>query len=229
MIIHGCYNASMDCFVLSLPKDTARRERLDSNLAVAGIPSYKIVAGVKVESMDDVSLEEYADLEAYHSPQLKKDPRYVLPVVGCKRALIKLLGEVSKLQHNDWVLCLEDDAILPDKESWDDAMERLKYIPEDCPIVLLWRHHANMGSCDEHCIVTLPKFARGCVAYLIKPAFAKRVVEELKLFGKESDMIWEHFKDKGVPVRMLGCVRTTQQDSNIIGGIPELQHLRHGM
>lgn len=228
MIIHGCYNASMDCFVLSLPEDTARRERLDANLSAAGIASYKIVAGVRVTSMDDVRPEEYARLEAYHAPHLKKDPRYVLPVVGCKRALTKLMKEVAKLTHDDWVLCLEDDAILPDKESWDDAMSRIKYVPAECPIVLLWRHHANSGPIDEHCIVTPAKFARGCVAYLIKPSFAAAVAEVLPKFPSESDMIWEYFKENGTPVRMLGCVRTSQDDSNIIGNIPELQHLRHG-
>lgn len=225
-----CYDSRMECFVLSLPKDEARRARLDVQLSALGINDYHIVPGELVADMDKVDPAEYSDLEAYHSPTLKKDPRYVLPVVGCKRATAKLLARAAEVKGAEWVLCLEDDAILPDKESWDDVMSRIKHVPEDCQVILLWRHHANGGVVDQHCIVTLNKFARGCVAYLIRPAFAKRVAEKLKTFSKESDMIWEYFKnEEGVCVRMLGCVCTTQDHSNIIGNIPELQHLRHGM
>lgn len=220
----------MECFVLSLPKDAARRELIDLQLGNMGVRDYTIVPGEIVSSMDDVDPEEYNDLEAYHSPALKKDPRYVLPVVGCKRATAKMLERVGALEGDDWVLCMEDDAVLPDYESWQDVLSRVKYVPAECELILLWRHHANGGFVDSHCIVTLDKFARGCVAYLIKPAFAKRAAAKLKKFGKESDMIWEYFKnEEGVCVRMLGCVRTSQDDSNIIGKIPELQHLRHGM
>lgn len=221
----------MQCFILSLPEDTHRRDKLIPQLDALELTDRTIVPGVRVTSMEDIDEKEYNNLEGYHNDRVRSNPDYIKAVVGCKRAWIDLLTQVGTITNNQWVLCLEDDVILPDKEDWEnDVLPRIKYIPKDCNVVLLWRHHANMGPIDKHCIAHLPKYGRGMVAYLIKPKFAREVARKLKSFGREADCIWEYYIQKEKKeICSINCCLTSQDDSNIIQNIPELVATKHGL
>lgn len=221
------YNKPLHTYVVSLERDVERRASITRQLSELDLP-YTVIPGVLVKSMDQCKPSEYNDLEGYNSDSVRRNPRYVKAVVGAKRATINALRRA--LADNEgkdgWVLMLEDDAELPaEQEDMADVLARTDYAPANCSVILLWHHQAHKGQVDMHAIRTLGKNRRGMVAYLVRPAVIPTLLAMLEKSGYEADCVWEKLDPAVSIVCEIDCVQTTQSQSNIIAGIPELLHI----
>lgn len=221
------YNKPLHTYVVSLERDVERRAAITRQLNNLDLP-FSVEPGVLVEDMAQCKPEEYNDLEAYHSESVRNNPRYVKAVVGAKRATLNVLRRAfaDNEGKDGWVLMLEDDAELPaEQEDMADVLERAGHAPSNCSVILLWHHQAHSGQVDMHAICTLGKYRRGMVAYLVRPAIIPTLVAMLEKSGYEADCVWEKLDPAVSIVCEIDCVQTTQSQSNIISGIPELLHI----
>lgn len=213
------------CYIVSLKKDKERRLSLIPQLNRLGM-SRVWSAGILV-TPEECDPNEYCDLEAYHTESVSRDPRYIKAVVGARRAQIRALKKAAAAHHTeDWVLMLEDDIVLPEEDEMQDVLDRLRYVPDECPIVLLYRHVASEGRVDEHGIVTVNYWSRGFCAYLIRPDFISELARTIENLCSEADMCWEDLVARGYPVLLINCVLSNQKKSNIIGEIEQLERFR---
>lgn len=212
-------------YIVSLKRDRERRLKLIPQLHRLGI-DHTWSAGVLVK-LEDCRPEEYCSLEAYHSDTVRRDSSYITAVTGARRAQLRALRKAHSALHvEDWVLMLEDDVILPAADELQDVVDRLRYIEDSCPIVLLYRADVSNGSVDEHGIVTVDYWSRGHCAYLVRPGFIPELIDTITNLGSESDMCWEDLISRGYKVKLINCVLSNQKESNIIGNIEQLKHLR---
>ena len=205
--------------IVSLP-GSPKREIMSQRLSAQGL-SREWVDGVRVASMEDIPWEERNDLEAYGIPRLKQAPEYVCRAIGCKRAMRRAIDHAATCAE-DWVLILQDDAILAD--SFDAKLKELLHrVPYETGCVLLHRVGGGVKEVDGWTRVT--GNVRSMTAFVLRPSFALSMSKALLPWGGETDRIWEHLARQGEIIltpaepRLVSC---NQKESDIIGGIPEL-------
>lgn len=205
--------------IVSLP-GSPKRETMSQRLSAQEL-SWEWVDGVRVASMEDIPWEERNDLEAYGIPRLKQAPEYVCRAIGCKRAMRRAIDHAATCAE-DWVLILQDDAILAD--SFDAKLKELLHrVPYETGCVLLHRVGGGVKEVDGWTRVT--GNVRSMTAFVLRPSFALSMSKALLPWGGETDRIWEHLARQGEIIltpaepRLVSC---NQKESDIIGGIPEL-------
>ena len=205
--------------IVSLP-GSPKRETMSQRLSAQRL-SWEWVDGVRVASMEDIPWEERNDLEAYGIPRLKQAPEYVCRAIGCKRAMRRAIDHAATCAE-DWVLILQDDAILAD--SFDAKLKELLHrVPDETGWVLLHRVGGGVKEVDGWTRVT--GNVRSMTAFVLRPSFALSMSKALLPWGGETDRIWEYLARQGKIIltpaepRLVSC---NQKESDIIGGIPEL-------
>ncbi|PNC05692.1 hypothetical protein [Akkermansia muciniphila] len=205
--------------IVSLP-GSPKRETMSQRLSAQRL-SWEWVDGVRVASMEDIPWEERNDLEAYGIPRLKQAPEYVCRAIGCKRAMRRAIDHAATCAE-DWVLILQDDAILAD--SFDAKLKELLHrVPDETGCVLLHRVGGGVKEVDGWTRVT--GNVRSMTAFVLRPSFALSMSKALLPWGGETDRIWEYLARQGKIIltpaepRLVSC---NQKESDIIGGIPEL-------
>lgn len=206
--------------IVSLP-GSPKRETMSQRLSAQEL-SWEWVDGVRVASMEDIPWEERNDLEAYGIPRLKQAPEYVCRAIGCKRAMRRAIDHAATCAE-DWVLILQDDAVLAD--SFDSKLKELLHrVPDETGCVLLHRVGSGVKEVDDWMRVT--GNVRSMTAFVLRPSFALSMSKALLPWGGETDRIWEHLARQGEIIltpaepRLVSC---SQKESDIIGGIPELR------
>lgn len=207
--------------VVSLP-ESPKRDIMTQRLSSQEL-SWQWVDGVHISSMNDIPQDERDGLEAYYIPRLKTAPEYVCRAIGCKRAMRKAIA-IAEICSEDWVLILQDDAVLAQNFK-DKFWTLLSKIPYESSCVLLHRNGARVADIDGW--LRLTGDVRSMTAFAIRPSFAPVMSEALKLWNSETDRIWGYLVRQGEiilsPLPML--VTCSQKKSDIIGGIPELTRL----
>lgn len=206
--------------IVSLP-DSPKREIMSQRLSDQGL-SWEWVDGVRIASMEDIPWEERNDLEAYGIPRLKQAPEYVCRAIGCKRAMRRAIDQAATCAE-DWVLILQDDAVLAD--SFESKLkELLNRVPHEAGCVLL--HYIGSGVKEMDGWMRVTGDVRSMTAFMLRPSFALSMSKALLPWGGETDRIWEHLARQGeiilTPAEPI-LVSCSQKGSDIIGGIPELR------
>lgn len=206
--------------IVSLP-GSPKRETMSQRLSAQEL-SWEWVDGVRVASLEDIPWEERNDLEAYGIPRLKQAPEYVCRAIGCKRAMRRAIDHAAACAE-DWVLILQDDAVLTD--SFDSKLKDLLHrVPDETGCVLL--HCAGGGVKEVDGWPRVTGNVRSMTAFVLRPSFALSMSKALLPWGGETDRIWEHLARQGEIIltpagpRLVSC---NQKESDIIGGIPELR------
>ena len=188
---------ALPTYILSLPNSERRpimQERLDAlpmNLEVHWVD------GIKLQSVNNCQYRDYALVEGYNNPRLSTSSAYIKAVSGTKFAHMKKLMEVEK-RTEPWVLCMEDDVTF--MPWFPKAVEKAKEAPEDIGLVTLYRAHpTNIHNVPETMgepeVVEGNTYIRGLVCYLVRPAFAKDMLQALETWCQgECDIILEYLR-----------------------------------
>lgn len=149
--------------IVSLP-ESPKREIMSQRLCAQGL-SWEWVDGVRVASIEDIPWEERNDLEAYGIPRLKQAPEYVCRAIGCKRAMRRAIDHAATCVE-DWVLILQDDAVLAD--SFDSKLKELLHrVPCETGCVML--HHAGSGVKEVEGWTRVTGDVRSMTAFVLRP------------------------------------------------------------
>lgn len=206
--------------IVSLP-GSPKREIMSQRLSAQRL-SWEWVDGVRIACMEDIPWEERNDLEAYGIPRLKQAPEYVCRAIGCKRAMRRTIDQAATCAE-DWVLILQDDAVLAD--SFESKLkELLNCVPHEAGCVLL--HYIGSGVKEMDGWMRVTGDVRSMTAFMLRPSFALSMSKALLPWGGETDRIWEHLARQGeiilTPAEPI-LVSCSQKGSDIIGGIQELR------
>lgn len=151
--------------IVSLP-GSPKREIMAQRLSAQGL-FWKWVDGVRIASMEYIPWEERNDLEAYGIPRLKQAPEYVCRAIGCKRAMRRAIDQTATCAK-DWVLILQDDAVLAD--SFESKLkELLNRVPHEAGCVLL--HYIGSGVKEMDGWMRVTGDVRSMTAFMLRPSF----------------------------------------------------------
>lgn len=181
---------------------------------------YTWVDGVKIESMKELRPVEYSNLEGYKIDSVRNNPEYIKRACGCKRAMRNALQCVA--DSGMWGIILQDDAI-PCLNFQDKVESFMRGLTPDIQCVLFY-------CCGDPPMYRNGFFyisgnVRSMAAFAISPNFARMMAEDLFIWPREDDIIWEYYTRRGVGIVVYPAVSGTQKGSDIIGTIPELSHL----
>lgn len=207
-------------YILSLP-DSPRRAIMQERIAALKMElDLHWVDGIKLDSVNQCQYRDYARVEGYHNARIALSSKYIKAVVGTKWAHMKKLSEVAE-RKEPWVLCMEDDVTFM---LWfAEAVEKAKTAPEDIGLVTFHRAHPTdilktpeaMG--EPEIIEGKDSYIRGMVCYLIRPAFAKELLQVMDEWCQcECDMTLEYMsREQGKKYWLIAAVATGDLPSEL--------------
>lgn len=186
----------LQAFVINLPAAIIRRQLMEAQLALPGLPVCRIVSAVDGRSLDVATLSRVYDIAA-----ARRWGRELTPgEIGCALSHLAVY-ELIVAEHLPWALVLEDDALIGHKVP--DLLEKLlPRLDPDKPEAILLSHVERYSDWSAEHLDRLhrlvrPHSAAGGHAYLITRSGALAMLQAQKPLGRVADA-WRSFIDEGV-------------------------------
>ena len=209
---------SVQCFVINLPHDQARRLAISTQLEQAKLP-YTMIAAVNGRELSGAALAQSYNKEL----AIKESHDLTLGEIGCALSHISVYREIVR-RNIPHALVLEDDARLGDNVG--EILESLAqlYSPQTPQVVMLnyvekYKKLGMIALGPNHQVVSTYGGNKNAHGYFITRAAAKKMAEQLFPVWLVADR-WERFKEKKI-IRVKAllpyCIGLTEHavDSNL--------------
>ncbi|WP_170228278.1 glycosyltransferase family 25 protein [Denitratisoma oestradiolicum] len=188
--------ATLQAFVINLPAASGRRQLMEAQLALPGLPACRIVPAVDGRALDAVTLARIYDAEAARRWERELTPGEI----GCALSHLAVYERVVA-ENLPWALVLEDDALIGHK--LPGLLEKLlPRLDPDKPEAILLSHVERYSAWGTERLDRLHRLARphlaaGAHAYLITRAGAAALLAALQPVRIVPDA-WRGFMDEGL-------------------------------
>lgn len=202
----------MNCFIISLRRDSERRKALVRNLGKVNVP-FSIIEGVNGSTLSSAEIKKYYDkkkgLKLFNN-------ELSVGEIGCALSHIKIY-EKMVAEDLDSALILEDDTYIVDDEMGALLKKLEDLYPKNLPVTVLLSclpkyisNKKNIKIDEQYTIYDAHRGFSGS-AYFITQAAAKILADNIFPVYVVADK-WEYFQKKFFPVKVLipNCIALSQ-------------------